>query len=403
MSAVVKAASSTSAAEVADVNALLTPITGGNPSGESLRYAGLYDEVGDARRADEDIASGEWKKVDAKSAEWNRVVKLTTEALSTRTKDIQVCAWLTEALVKLYGFVGLRDGLRVMRGLHEQFWDTVYPEIDEEYGLDGRAKSLQWLSDNLARSIKEIPITRAFDGVNYSYFQWNDSREFDIPENLEGLDSNVLDRVDELRRRATTERKITSEEWRKAKNTTSRAFFEETYALLNESWEELRTLDRVMDEKFVGETPGLGALSKSLDDVRSLVEKLVKEKRTLEPDPIKVEEAASTTATSDAQPQNPLQQAVGRPVTNGTLTGPIKTRQDAFKRLAEVAEYFRQSEPHSPVSYLVERAIRWGQMPLEAWLQDVIKEGGALDNLRETLGLKTTSDGNSSNSSDDES
>ena len=70
--------------------------------------------------------------------------------------------------------------------------------------------------------------------------------------------------------------------------------------------------------------------------------------------------------------------------------GPIHTRQEALIRLAEVAGFFRRTEPHSPVAYLVQRAIKWGQMPLEVWLQEVIKNDGVLDQLRETLGLNTT-------------
>jgi hypothetical protein len=40
-----------------------------------------------------------------------------------------------------------------------------------------------------------------------------------------------------------------------------------------------------------------------------------------------------------------------------------QSRADALRRLAAVAAYFRRTEPHSPVSYLVQRAVRWGEMP----------------------------------------
>ncbi len=135
-------------------------------------------------------------------------------------------------------------------------------------------------------------------------------------------------------------------------------------------------LDRVMDEKFGRQTPGLGSLKKSLESIRSLVEKLVKEKRILEPDPVTQEAAAdgSTGGESGAR----------------TSTGPIATRTDALRRLAEVADYFQRAEPHSPVAYLVQRAIKWGQMPLELWLEDVIKDGAVLGQLKETLGFSTS-------------
>src|SRR4030095_13402926 len=130
MSAVVSNSSTTG--ELIDIEALLTPIPGDNPAGENLQYAGLYDEVRNERRADENIAQGEWRRTDTKSANWNQVIKLTTEAISTTTKDLQAGAWLTEALVKLHGVTGLRTGLKIMRGLHERFWDNVYPEADED-------------------------------------------------------------------------------------------------------------------------------------------------------------------------------------------------------------------------------------------------------------------------------
>ena len=384
-----------SSTDVVDLEALLAPIAGENPAGENLQYAGLYDEVRKERRADEDFAQGEWRKSDTKSANWNQVAKLTTEAISTSTKDLQAAAWLTEALVKLHGFTGLRTGLKLMRGLHERFWDHVYPEADED-GFEGRANSLAWLSTQLARSVKDVPITNAPGRSNCSYFQCIESQEFDIPENLDALDAQTQERINELKQRAATEGKTTSEDWRKAKQGTRRAFYEEIHTTLNECWVELQALDREMDEKFGRETPGLGELTKSLDEVRTQVEKLVKEKRILEPDEPGLEEQSQGTDNGG--------QGDGEPSRFGSSSGPIKSRQDAFRRLAEVSEYFRRNEPHSPVSYLVERAVRWGRMPLESWLEDVIKEVGVLDNLRETLGLKTSSNGNTdARNSDDES
>ena len=380
---------STGAAELIDIEALLAPIPGENPAGENLQYAGLYDEVRKERRADEDFAQGDWRKTDTKSANWNQVVKLTTEAIFTTTKDLQAGAWLTEALVRLHGFVGLREGLKFMRGLHERFWDHVYPETDED-GLEARANSLAWFSNQLARSIKEVSITNTRGEENYSYFQWKESEEFDIPENLDSLDTETQERVNELKQRAATEGKITGEDWRKAKQKTRRAFYEETYAGLNACWDELQALDREMDEKFGRETPGLGELSKSLHEVRSLVEKLVKEKRVLEPDQPQFDDVREAAVVGE--------DGNGEVSQIRSSTGSVRSRQEGFRRLAEVSEYFRRTEPHSPVSYLVQRALKWGQMPLEAWLEDVIKEAGVLDNLRETLGLKTLSEGTNDDS-----
>src|SRR5881398_2441256 len=70
-------------------------------------------------------------------------------------------------------------------------------------------------------------------------------------------------------------------------------------------------------------------------------------------------------------------------------TAVLRGRSEALRQLAEVAQYFQRTEPHSSVAYLVQRAIKWGHMPLEVWLEDVIKDGATLGHLKETLGIGT--------------
>src|SRR5262245_14894670 len=111
-----------------DVEALLVPIAGEQPSGESLRYAGVYDAIQEARRSDDELAQGEWVR-EAKVADWHTVIQLSTEALASKSKDLQIAVWLLEALVKRHGFAGLRDGLCLLWALQERFWDGLYPEV----------------------------------------------------------------------------------------------------------------------------------------------------------------------------------------------------------------------------------------------------------------------------------
>ncbi len=356
---------------VIDVEAMTTPVAGDNPSGESLQYSGVYDEIREARRSEDVLEQGDWQR-DTKVADWHTVVELATDALTTRTKDLQIGAWLTEALTELHGFTGLRDALAVLRGMQENLWETLYPEEDEG-DLEGRANCLAWMDRQVAISLKRVPITRVPGGVDYSYLDWEMSNLATASAALESSTS-------------TPEAgKMTSDDWAKAKQATPRSFYEATFLTLNECWTNFAALDTLMDEKFGRQTPGLSALKKSLDGVRTLVEKLVKEKRLLEPD------ALDGSTISGGEMQLGGEGGVLAVNTGAVLvaaTGPVRTRQEAISRLAEVATYFRQTEPHSPVSYLVERAIKWSQMPLETWLASVIKDDTVLDGLRETLGVK---------------
>src|SRR5262245_48276616 len=109
---------------------LLNPIPGDNPGGANLRYAPIYDKIKDARREDDDAPQGDWQR-DRKVADYKQVIKLAGEALATQSKDLQLAAWLTEAMLHQEGFAGLKQGLDLMRGLIENFWDTMYPEIED--------------------------------------------------------------------------------------------------------------------------------------------------------------------------------------------------------------------------------------------------------------------------------
>jgi type VI secretion system protein ImpA len=68
--------------------------------------------------------------------------------------------------------------------------------------------------------------------------------------------------------------------------------------------------------------------------------------------------------------------------------GPPADRDEALRRLEQVAEYFRKNEPHSPVAHLVERAARWGRMPLIDVLREVIPDQPAMAKIMDTLGVK---------------
>jgi type VI secretion system protein ImpA len=68
--------------------------------------------------------------------------------------------------------------------------------------------------------------------------------------------------------------------------------------------------------------------------------------------------------------------------------GPIRSRADAIAQLRTIAQYFRETEPHSPVSYFAEKAASAGEQDLHTWLRGVIKDQGALAHLEELLGVR---------------
>ena len=362
---------------VIDLEAMLSPISEEKPSGEPMRYSGLYDEISEARRADEDVEQGDWK-VALKVADFRKVVDLAVPALTSDTKDLQIAVWLTEALVKQNGFAGLRDGLKLVSGLQDKFWETLFPEIDEG-DMEGRANAIEWLALQTSFAVKQAKVTQ---GDGYSFFDWEDSKRFDIPNNIETLDSTERGKYTELLEQATKENRVTADRWRVAYAASRRPFYEEVALTIEECWAECKELNRVIEEKFDrNQMPGLGTLEKSLEAVQTQVKKFLEEKRAEEPD-----EEVEETATDGEQVEGEVVVAAdgSRVVATG---GAIQNRAEALKRLGQLAEFFRKSEPHSPVSYLVQRAVKWGNMPLDSWLQEVVKDQNVLYQLRETLGV----------------
>src|SRR5436190_838851 len=361
---------------VIDIEAMLQPISEESPSGESLRYSGIHDEINEARRADVNLNQGAWQ-TELKVADYRRVIDLAVPAITSQSKDLQVAAWLSESLIKTHGFTGLRDSIQLLTGLQSNFWDTLHPEVDEG-DMEGRANAIAWFESQGAFAVKAIPFT---GGDGYSLIDWEDSKTFDFPDNIEMLETAEQVRLNELKAQAEQQRRVTGDLWRKAVMATRRVQMEEVNYAVDECWAGLKELNAVIEEKYDrNQMPGLTAFRKALDEVHTQIKKLLEEKRAEEPDEVEEEAGEEGGVNEDGTP---------RPA--GIATGAISNRKDALKRLNDIAEFFQKTEPHSPISYIVQRAVKWGNMPLESWLQDVIKDETVLFNLRQTLGFNTNS------------
>lgn len=366
---------------VIDLEALLRPVSDESPSGDSLRYSGIYDEIAEARRADDNLSQGDWQ-TELKVADFRSVITLAEPALTSQSKDLQVAVWLSEALIRINGFAGLRDSLKLVAGLQDTFWETLHPAIDEG-DMEGRANAVAWLDTQGAAAAATCPITA---GQGYGFLDWQDAKRFDFPANVDSLDADSQAKYAELRTQADTEGRVTAEMWKSAVAQTRRAFCEQVNYTIGECWEAFAELNRVIEERYDRkQMPGLSGLKKSLEDVHGQVKKLLERKRLEEPNETDIEE------TTEANGETYSIGDANEGVRGGASGGPVKSRPDALKRLAEIAVFFQRTEPHSPVAYLVQRAVKWGNMPLDSWLQEVIKDSATLDQLNEMLGIKLPS------------
>jgi type VI secretion system protein ImpA len=354
--------------ETVDLAALMAPIPGDSPAGESLLFSDVYDKIQQARRTER----SQFDDGDARGPDYKAVVRLTTEALTARSKDLQAAVWLADALARTDGFAGVRDGLHVLRVLHETYWETFHPVV-EDGDLGMRANRLAWLNesgegrDSLAVAIAFIPLTDPLSGVEYGWAQFRESRDVD----------NLAKQSAEKYERALAEGRITGEKFDAAVAAGSRRFYERVAADVTAALEEATKLQEIILARYTGDAPSLLNVKGALEEVHHVLERIVEEKRRLEPDPIQDQGGAESVTSAGP----------GVVMVRATGIDPVD-RADALRRLGAVAAFFRRTEPHSPVAYLVQRAIRWADMPLDVWLREVVANDDVLSRVKETLGIK---------------
>jgi type VI secretion system protein ImpA len=358
-----------------DLERLLAPISADNPGGEVLRYEPVYDDIKKMREQDDPaLPQGVWQR-ELKRADWSGVAEICSEALASRSKDLQIAAWLTEAWINLYGFPGLDVGARLITGLCRDFWDSVHPLI-EDGELRGRISPIEWAVDKLALPLRSVPVTApvAEDTAPYAWKDWE-----------AGLYLSNLVKVNATAAATAQERGMVPQaKFLVSIANTPATWFASLAVELAGVAGALDELQRVLNERC-GEhdAPSVAPLRGVVVGIHSYISKLVDERVAKGEIPamtaITVEDTRPRVSTDDdGQAGAPVLHAIGA----------IASRADAYQRLREASEYLMRTEPHSPVPYLVKRAISWGNMSLAELLDELLQRNADANTLFALLGMK---------------
>jgi type VI secretion system protein ImpA len=343
---------------------LLNPIAGDNPSGQDVRYdtnLPVYDKIKEARREDDNLAQGAWEH-ERKVADYALVRKLAQEALATRTKDLQLAVWLTEAALRTEGFPGLRQGLVLCHGLIDKFWDTLYPPL-EDGDSELRVAPLDWLGSALEIPLKNAPLVRA----GYDWLKLKESR-------VVGYEDQVkTDKDKKARAKMLADGKLAPEAFDKAFVETPKAFYFQAEKDLDSCLEALKSLDELCTARFGDASPSLGKLKIATEEVRHAVHTLLEKKRETEPDP--VEQAPAAGASDEAASSAAAEGSMAHPGVPSIVISVMNSSEPADRReviasVARAAAFLRKREPHSPAPYLMMRGLRWGELRAAAKLAD---------------------------------
>ena len=335
---------------------LLTPIAGENPSGSDLRYnseQAFYDRIQEARRQDDNLPVGDWQH-ERKVANYAEVLKLSQEAIATQSKDLQIAAWLTEAQLYKEGFAGLGQSLNLCHQLIANYWDTLYPLI-EDGDAEVRARPLNWLGSTLEIPVKTIPLVAA----GYDWLKYKESRTV-------GYEEHAQTETEKKKRNALlAEGKLAPEVFDKAFDETPKAFYAQSEKDLDSCLTVLGGLEKLCDEKFGDASPSFSRLKSALTEVRHTVHGFLEKKRELEPDAV---EAAPENAEGGAGEGGMAGEAPGRvSVPAQSIIIPLAStepseRREAVAAAARAAAALRKQQPGNPAPYLMMRGLRWGEL-----------------------------------------
>lgn len=350
--------------------ALLAPIPGDKPCGDFLVYDQVYDDIKEARTQEDDsLPQGIWQR-DLKKADWSKVVTLCQDALTTRTKDLQIAAWLAEGWFMLYGLDGLSKGLELCATLSKMFWDDVHPELRED-DSEYRLSAFTWMNEKLEERVHFVGLTKPSD-MSLPSFTYADY--------LRAQQNDVMARRDpRVAKEQEKEGDVTLVAFKRAQTLTPSPFYHETHGQLALCLEQIRALEVFLMDKLKGAGGVLARLRASVSALDQFCisaladrhERVSHQESSVNQDASSPSAAApSTSKKASSAPQ-----------------GPIKTREEAYQRLAEAADYLARIEPHSPTPLLVRRAITWGNMPLVDLLHEIVADPNDYRQILQLLGM----------------
>ncbi len=339
---------------------LLQPITDTNPCGQSLEDSeqlAAFDAFrlfGQAKPLDAPPETDE-KGIPEKripkppeSPEWPIIRDKALEALA-KSKDLRLLAYLGTAALRSDGIPAFSDTLTVAASWLETYWGQVYPLIDEDAIL--RRNALNCLADPMA-VVDALRRTRLVTSRQHGAFSL---RHVDIATHQPSAPKSPDEQVDE--------------------NQVNAAFASMPIGDLSK-----------LHESVAGAITALKSIDAKMREAAGT-------DAAPEFDPLKAQLTRMSQVLRDQMARHPDTASVAQPSGEGMATpgetglaGPVKSRQDAIRALDAVSDFFKRTEPSSPIPLFLARAKRLVSKDFLEVLADVAPE--AVAQARAAGGLK---------------
>ena len=334
-----------------DVEKLLSPVSEQEPCGPDLSYDPAVMELDQIAQGKPEQQVGE-TVIPAEPPDWEQLEERSLECLG-RTKDLRVAMHLAMALVRRRGFAGLTDGLAVIRGLLEKYWDKVHPQLDPEDGNDPlvRMNIVSALTDPVGfrRAIREAPLAASKMLGRFGL------REIEIVAGEAPAPTNPDPNAPPLD--ATTLEGAFAD--------TPIEDLKATSAAAAASIEHVKAIDALLTQ-IVGAGKAI-----NFKELESLIARC-----RLEVD----RRVAAREGTALPGEGGPAEPSSGGPEgaaasVGGPISGQIRSKQDVIRIIDRICDYYAQNEPSSPVPLLLKRAQRLVSKDFLEIMKDLSPEG----------------------------
>jgi type VI secretion system protein ImpA len=362
---------------------LIKAIKQNNPTGKDLRKEdfarSLYHKIKDARTAARALERQQIQGAEiVNKPDWTKVYEFSLQALTTQTKDLEIAVWLIEALLREHGFAGLQTGFTLIRELISAYWDNLYPLPDED-GLITRLAPLAGLNGVDAEGTLIVPmalvsLTQGYSVGPFSLWQYQQA--------LEIIKITDPDR----RNQKLAAGAVTLEMIAQAAAETQPEFFQVLLHDLNKCIDEFNKLVEILEQKAGQDAPPSSRILAQLNACVDCIKVIAKDNISIATKPSK--NPTKERSLADMSEANVLLTA------NAIINSQIQTGQDLqqvreqiLKSILSAADFFKRTEPHSPVPYLLERAVKWSKQPLPILLKELIKDEQAFGHFCNLTGV----------------
>jgi type VI secretion system protein ImpA len=309
---------------MADLSALLEEVSADKPCGDYLEYDPAYLELNkDILGTPEDPISGEA----AQPPNWRDIEKKSL-AILQQSKDLQIAIYLLRALIVQEGIPGFRDGLNFLRGLLENYWESVHPQLDPDDDLDptARINILEELN-SFESVLRPLSLASLVESKSVGQFSLRDIQlatdKIEVAEGASKPDINLIKNL--FLDTTQTQTPL-------------------TYQAVIESIDLIQQIDR-----FVGEQVGI----ENSADFSALLAQLKETRHVFEQFAVGLGHDTDAESVNEADFDD---SGVVQPARKQLNVGEINSRQDVLRMLDLICKYYKDVEPTSPVPMLLNRA-----------------------------------------------